>query len=41
MALSPGSHVGPYEITALLGEGGMGKVWRAWLLANLDAGARS
>jgi serine/threonine protein kinase len=29
MALAPGSRVGSYEITALLGEGGMGKVWRA------------
>jgi serine/threonine-protein kinase len=27
--LSPGSRVGPYEVTALIGEGGMGKVWRA------------
>ena len=29
MAIGPGARVGPYEITALIGEGGMGKVWRA------------
>lgn len=29
MSLAPGVRVGPYEITALIGEGGMGKVWRA------------
>jgi len=29
VALSAGSRLGPYEVTALLGEGGMGKVWRA------------
>jgi len=29
MAIGLGSRVGPYEVTALLGEGGMGKVWRA------------
>jgi Tol biopolymer transport system component len=28
MALSPGSRVGPYEVTAQLGEGGMGVVFR-------------
>ena len=29
MSLHPGVRLGPYEVTALIGEGGMGKVWRA------------
>jgi serine/threonine protein kinase len=29
MAIGRGSRIGPYEVTALVGEGGMGKVWRA------------
>jgi serine/threonine protein kinase len=29
MALSPGTRVGVYEVTALIGEGGMGQVFRA------------
>jgi eukaryotic-like serine/threonine-protein kinase len=29
MAIGPGSRIGPYEVTALIGEGGMGRVWRA------------
>src|SRR5687768_13914890 len=29
MPLGPGTRLGPYEVTALIGEGGMGKVWRA------------
>jgi serine/threonine-protein kinase len=33
MAIGLGSRVGPYEVTALIGEGGMGKVWRAHHMA--------
>src|SRR5688572_15941216 len=29
MPLAPGTRLGPYEVTVLIGEGGMGKVWRA------------
>jgi hypothetical protein len=30
MGLAPGARIGPYEVTALIGEGGMGKSAGAW-----------
>src|SRR5215469_5969356 len=41
MPLPAGTHVGPYEILALIGAGGMGEVYRARYQAKTRGGTES
>ena len=36
MSLSPGTRLGHYDVTSLLGEGGMGEVWQQARDTKLD-----
>ena len=38
MSLSPGIRIGVYEVTAKIGEGGMGEVYQARVTAGVGGG---
>ncbi len=37
MPLTSGTRLGSYEVTALIGQGGMGKVWRNRVIKTIRA----